>query len=183
MKYSRLWIVMVIAILGLMSGLVFAQEVTVQPVSGTSLPSSMDNSLVPCVDGVETPCDVIATQAEDIVGVWQQYLLDPFFNAPAGMAFIRYNLDGTFVLADTAENTAAPYENYPRGTYHFEGAQFVIDPVEGVPEPCGGASVFQLRVVKYGEQPVALRYVPINDACVSRLQDLSQALIWVAPSE
>jgi hypothetical protein len=141
----------------------------------------MENALVPCEAGVEKPCDLIATKAEDIAGVWKQYLGGPRFNAPEGMAYIRYNADGTYVIADSEENTAKPYESYPSGAYHFDGAQFIIDPVKG--SPCAGPGIFQLRVLKYGDDPVALRYVLISDPCTGRLQDLSQALVWVAPSQ
>src|SRR4030095_14581078 len=107
----------------------------------------MDYALVPCGDGVTGPCDLIATKAEDIVGVWKQYLGGPRFNAPDGMAYIRYNTDGTYVIADSIENTAKPYGDYPSGTYQFDGAKFIIDPVVG--SPCAGPGNFQLRVLKY----------------------------------
>jgi hypothetical protein len=180
MKKYRLQAVILMVLLCLSAGLVLAQDATQEPLAAAPLPPNMENSLVPCEAGVAKPCDMIATKPEDIVGVWKQYLGDPSFNASDGMAYIRYNADGTFTLADTVEHTAAPYESYPRGTFHFDGAQFVIDPVEGIPAPCDGAGNFQLRVVKYGDEPVSLRYVPISDACTPRLQDLSQALIWVA---
>src|SRR5512133_3679375 len=42
--------------------------------ASASLPPSMAVALVPCASGVTGPCDLIATKAEDIVGVWKQYL-------------------------------------------------------------------------------------------------------------
>lgn len=148
--------------------------------ASVSLPPSMAVALVPCASGVTGPCDLIATKAEDIVGVWKQYLGGPRFNAPGGMAYIRYNADGTYVIGDSVENTAKPSKGYPSGTFKFDDAQFIIGPAAGAPAPCDIAPHYQLRVLKYGDKPVALRYVPISEACPSRLQDLSQALIWVA---
>jgi hypothetical protein len=129
---------------------------------------------------VAGPCDQIATAPEDIVGVWKQYLGNPMLNAPGGTAYIRYNVDGTYNIADTIENTVGPFENYPAGTYTFDGTQFTISAIPGAPAPCDGPGIFQLRVLKYADKPVALRYIPISDTCAPRLQDLSQALVWVA---
>jgi len=183
MKKYRLHALGIVLLLCLASGLVFAQDVTPESTAAAALSPDMATALVPCAAGVTGPCDQIATRPEDIVGVWKQYLLDPFFNAPGGMAYIRYNADGTYYLADTVENTTKPFQNYPSGTYRFEGANFIISVAPGVPAPCDVPPVYQLRVLKYGDQPVALRYVPIRDACIPRLADLSQALIWVASGQ
>lgn len=136
--------------------------------------------LVPC-EGATGPCVVLAMQPEDIVGIWKQYLGNPMFGAPDGMGFIRYNLDGTFVLADTPENTAAPYQNYPRGSYTLEDGVLTLM-VEGemIPPECRTGR-HELRVYRYGEQPVALHHTLLEDDCVIRLQDLSQPHVWVAP--
>jgi len=158
-----------------------AATMSVVPASA-SLPPNMANSLVPCTTGATSPCDLIATKAEDIVGVWKQYLNNPVLNALGGVAYIRYNADGTYNIADSVENTVKPFKNYPAGTFKFDGAQFIIAAIPGAPAPCDGPGVFQLRVLKYGDKPVALRYVVISDTCFPRLQDLSQALVWVAPN-
>jgi hypothetical protein len=151
-----------------------------EPTSVFALPATMEIALVPCGDNVTGACDLIATKPEDIVGVWKQYLGGPRFNTADGMAYIRYNADGSYVIANSVENTAQPYEGYPSGTYHFDGIQFVIGPAAGAPPPCDIPPHYQLRVLKYGDQPVALRYVSIDDRCTNRLQDLSQALVWVS---
>jgi hypothetical protein len=183
MKLYRLPALMMIVLLCLAFGVVLAQEATEEPTAAATLPPAMDNALVPCNADAPAPCDLIATQAEDIVGVWKQFLGGPPFNAPGEMAYIRYNSDGTYHIADTIENTAQPFQMYPTGTFQFDGDLFIIDPVVGSPPPCDGVGIFQLRVLKYGDQPVALRYVPISDTCPGRSIDLSQALIWVAPGE
>jgi hypothetical protein len=202
MKKYSLPIVIIAVLLCLISGLIFAQDddtplnpniahnrdqsqydgqaTTPNIMDAPDLPASMDLALVPCADGAPGPCDLIATRAEDIVGVWKQYLGGPRFHAPGGVAFIRYNVDGTYVIADSVENTAQPLKGYPSGTFSFDGAQFIIGPTVGAPAPCDVAPHYQLRVLKYGSQSVALRYIPISEACPTRLQDLSQALVWVS---
>jgi hypothetical protein len=161
-----------------------ALQATQTPVMSDApgLPPSMALALVPCTSGMTGPCDLIATKADDIVGVWKQYLGGPRFNLPDGMAYIRYNADGTYVISDSIENTANPSPNFPSGTFTFEDTEFIIGPAAGAPPPCDIPPHYQLRVLKYGDNLVALRYVPISDGCASRAQDLSQALIWVAPN-
>jgi hypothetical protein len=180
MRNYRVHIVTMAILLFLTSGLAFAQEATVEPTAAATLPPDMETALVPCAEGVTGPCDLIATSPEDIAGVWKQYLGGPRFNAPDGMAYIRYNADGTYVIADSIENTAQPYGSYPSGTFEFDGAQFIIGPAVDAPPLCAAPPHYQLRVLKYGDQPVALHYVSIDDTCPARLQDLSQALVWVS---
>jgi hypothetical protein len=180
MKQYRLHAVILIVLLCLTTGLVFAQDATPEPAFATTLPPDMETALVPCGEGVTGPCDLIATSAEDVVGVWAQYLISPANTTPDSRVYIRFNANGTFVIADSIENTAQPFEGLPSGTYQFEDAQLIFDPILSAPEPCNGAGIFQARVLKYGDEPVALRYVPISDACTFRLVDLSQAAVWVA---
>jgi hypothetical protein len=180
MKKYRLQAVMLIVLLCITAGLVVAQDATVEPTTATSLPPDMETALVPCGDGVTGACDLIATSMEDVVGVWAQYLLFPPDNTRGSKAYIRFNADGTLVMADSIENTAQPMEGFPSTTYRFEGTRLIFDPILSAPEPCNGAGIFQVRVLKYGDEPVALRYVPISDACTFRLVDLSQAAVWVA---
>jgi hypothetical protein len=180
MKRSRLFGVMTVILLCLTFVLVSAQDVTQEPMAAAALPPEMATSLVPCADGVAGPCDLIATKAEDIAGVWKQYLLAPFFNAPGGMAYIRFNADGTFNLADSIENSAKPDTSYASGTFKFDGQVVTYGAVVGAPPPCDTPPQYQLRVLMYGDKPVALRYVAISDPCVGRLLDMSQAMVWVA---
>jgi hypothetical protein len=180
MSRVRLFAVTVGVLICLASVLVFAQDATPQP-AAPALPASMEKALVPCEAGVDKPCDFIATKGEDIVGVWIQYLGSPRFNAPGGIAYIRYNADGTYNIGDSVENTAKPSKGYPSGTYTFDNGEFIIGPAVGAPPPCDIAPHYQLRILKYGDKPVGLRYVPISEGCPTRMEDLSQALVWVAP--
>ena len=169
-------------VLCLTSILVYAQDSTQEPVDPAALPPEMLTELVPCTDGATGPCDLIATKVEDIVGVWKQYLLAPFFNAPSGMAYVRINADGTFNLADSIEHSAKPETSYASGTFTFDGQELTYGAVVGAPPPCDTPPRYQMRILKYGDKPVALRQVVISDPCIGRTVDVSQALIWVAPA-
>jgi hypothetical protein len=181
MKRIHLYGLLIIVILSLASVLVLAQDATEEPAA--ALPSDMETALVPCGEGVTGPCDLIATSVEDVAGVWAQYLLFPPDNIRGSKAYIRFNTDGTIVMSDSIEGTAEVSADFPSTTYRFEGTTLIFDPILTAPPPCNGAGVFQVRILKYGDVPVALRYVPISDECTARLQDLSQAAVWVAPGE
>src|SRR5262249_23714305 len=128
-----------------------------------ALPPEMEKELVPCGSGVTGPCGLIATKPEDIAGVWKQFLIGPVFKAPGGMAYIRFNPDGTMHLGDSIENTAKAETSYASGTFSFDGQVVTYGAVVGAPSPCDVPPQYQLRVLKYGDKPVALRYVAIND--------------------
>ncbi|MEO8606291.1 MAG: hypothetical protein ABI690_00290 [Chloroflexota bacterium] len=186
MKLYRLQIVMMIVLIGLVSGLVFAKDPTPDVASATTLNPNMENVLVPCEAGVVKPCDMIATKPEDIAGVWKQYLQGEFFSAPGEAAYIRFNADGTFNIADSIEDSAKPFKNYPTGTFKFDGQNWSTPVVlnDNVPAPCVlDTDAYQARVTMYGDQPVALRFVFISDGCAGRASDFTQSLVWVAPSE
>lgn len=172
----------VMLVLCLTSVLVFAQDATPEPASPAALPPQMLTALVPCTESTTGPCDLIATKVEDIVGVWKQYLLAPFFNAPEGMAYVRINVDGTFNLADSIEHSAKRETSYASGTFTFDGQELTYGAVVGAPPPCDTPPRYQMRVLKYGDKPVAIRQVVISDPCIGRTVDVSQALIWVAPN-
>jgi hypothetical protein len=155
--------------------------------SGEELEMSPDvpalaQPLVPCPDvvGEAYPCDVVVTRAEDAAGIWKQYVSRPDLQAPGGMGYQRINPDGSVVIADAPENTAAPYGNYPFGRYAFEGneVRLTVDAAD-VPPMCQTATL-RFHVYRYGAQPVALLLAPVEDDCPPRLQDTRLPFIWVA---
>jgi len=178
MKLFRLSTMLMIVLLCLTSGLVLAQDAP----DFTSPDPFFDPPTVALhacsVDDAELQaCDMIATQPEDIVGVWTVY-----FNAAP--AFIRYTADGTWVIADTAENTAAPVEGFPSGTYSFDadGVFTSLDPntpVDIMPEECRAGN-YVLHIIKVGEQPVALNHVVLEDCFAPRRTDWAYAMLWVS---
>lgn len=138
--------------------------------------------LVPCTPTSTGPCVTVATSVADIAGVWKQYLGNPMLDAPNRMGFIRYHPDGSLSLAPTAEDTAAPFGTYPRGTLTFEGEIATLTVVgDAVPPECRTAT-YQIHVLKLGTEPVALAYVPIQDECLGRRADKAMPLLWVGES-
>jgi hypothetical protein len=141
--------------------------------------------LIPCPDedGAEEavyPCDIIATSPEDVAGVWKQYVGNPAFGAVGGMGYVRYSDDGSFLLADSVENTAAPSETFPFGTFETDGPALTFTVESQVPPECRTATYF-MRVIRVGDQPVAMVPFAVSDDCVRRRDgDLAEALIWVA---
>jgi hypothetical protein len=124
------------------------------------------------------PCDMMATRPEDIVGVWAVYFA-------AEPAFIRFNADGTWLIADTVEHTnAASAEGYPNGTFSFDkdGVFTTLDPntpVSIMPEECR-AGHYVLRVIKVSGKPVALNHVMLEDCFVPRRTDWAYTMLWVS---
>ena len=178
MKFYRLFSVLIVGLLCLTSGMVLAQDAsaTEEPVSDFAPPSE---ALVPCTAEVTaaTVCDVIATQAEDIVGVWSLY----FQSQPA---FIRFNMDGTWVLGNSLEATSDLNSAYASGPYSFDDegvftSVFTAAPLDIVPEECQ-AGRYILRVLKVGGQPVALNHMVIADCFVNRETDWRYTMLRVS---
>jgi hypothetical protein len=147
--------------------------------------AALAQPLVPCAEAADEayPCDVVVTAAEDAVGIWKQYVTRPDLQAPGEMGYQRINHDGGFILADSPENTATPYENYPFGTMAFASGEVVLTvDAPGVPPMCQTATV-RLHVYRYGAQPVALLYAPIEDDCPPRLHDTRWPMIWTAAGD
>jgi hypothetical protein len=143
--------------------------------------AALAQPLVPCPEeGDEAyPCAVVATRAEDVAGIWKQYVGRPDLQAPGGMGFQRIDHDGRFFLADSPENTAMIFGNYPYGTLAFDDGEVQLTVGGDVPPGCETA-IHRYHVYRYGTQPVALRIAPIEDTCAPRLRDMGQPLIWVA---
>jgi hypothetical protein len=175
MKLLRLGTILTIFLLAFTSGLVLAQD---DPILVSPDPA-FDPPIAPlhacAVDDTELQaCDMIATQPEDIIGVWTLY-----FNAEA--AFIRYNADGTWVIADTVEHTAgAPIEGFPYGIYSFDADGMFTNssPDIGLPEECVGGQ-YILHVIKVGDQPVALNHAVRDDCFAPRRTDWAYSMLWV----
>jgi hypothetical protein len=178
MKQIRLYGLLIIVLLSLTSVLVRAQDAsaTEEPVSDFAPPTA---ALMPCPMEVTpvTVCDVIATHPEDIVGVWSLY----FQSQPA---FIRFNMDGTWVLGNSVESTSDLASASASGPYSFDEAGvftsvFTGAPLDVVPHECQ-AGRYILRVIKVGGQPVALNHMVIEDCFVNRETDWRYTMLRVS---
>ncbi len=178
MKQIRLYGVLIIVLLSLTSVVIRAQDVssTEEPVSDFAPPATV---LMPCPAQVTavTVCDMIATQPEDIVGVWSLY----FQSQPA---FIRFNMDGTWVLGNSVESTSDLNSASASGPYSLDDAGvfttvFTGAPLDVVPQECQ-AGRYMLRVIKVGGQPVALNHMVIGDCFVNRETDWRYTMLRVS---
>jgi len=142
-------------------------------------------ALVPCPEEAGEhpyPCDVVATSPEGVAGIWRQYMGNPAFGAPNGMGFTRFNPDGSFQLGVTAEDTSAADTALPTGSISFDGTELTLMVDGDAPPECKSAS-YRFRVIRVGDQPVALVPEPISDECVRRRDgDMAEAQIWVEPA-
>jgi len=68
------------------------------------------------------------------------------------------------------------------GMLHFEGDTLIMEADPSAPAPFNNPAVFQVRVLKYGDQPVALHFFTISDTNFIRQLDLTQVMIWVGPN-
>jgi hypothetical protein len=174
MKLYRLCTVMVIVLLCFTTGLVLAQEVTLEATAEVIPPPIPTEPLMPCPSDVTaaTVCDMIATKAEDMVGVWSVY-----FNAEP--AFLRFNADGTWVTGNTAESTAAAsVEGFPAGTSSFDEDGVWTTLFTPLPECQSGR--YRVRVILVGGQPVALNLALIEDCFPPRQSDYGYTMLRVS---
>ena len=152
-------------------GLSFAQTQTPRP------------PLVSCEAGKNTPCVVLASKPADLAGIWKRYQNGPAFAATGGVGFVRYNSDGSYATADTPENTAAQYKTFPYGTISFEGNRMTIDN-RGAPAsaPECAHGVYEVRVIRLGDQPIGMNFNALEDTCKTRLSDTPYTQIYISPA-
>ena len=176
MRKSCLLALMMIVLLCFTSGLALAQDVSATPeptVESTPVLAIPTQPLSPCPADVTTAtvCDLLATKAEDMVGVWSVYF-------GAKPAFLRFNADGTWVTGDTAKSTsAASVEGYPAGTSSFD-ADGVWTTLYTPLDTCQSGR-YRVRVIRVGGQPVALNLALIEDCFAPRQSDYGYTLLRV----
>jgi len=174
MKLYRLLAPLMIVLLCLTSGLVFAQ-VAVPEAPPEATPVIPSQPLMPCPTQVSatTVCDMIATKAADMVGVWAVY----FLGVPQ---FVRFNADGTWVYGHTAESTSVATTDYPSGTSSFDADGNWVTLF--TPLPTCQSARYRVRVIMVGGQPVALNLGPVDDCFVLRASDYGYTLLRVSGS-
>ena len=173
MKLYRLPALMMIVLLCLTSGMALAQDATPEPTAEAAPPAIPTQPLMPCPAQITatTVCDMIATKAEDMVGVWAVY-----FNAEP--AFLRFNADGTWVTGDTAKSTiAASVDGYPAGTSSFDADGVWTTLYTPLPNCQSGR--YLVRVIRVGGQPVALNLALIEDCFPPRQSDYGYTMLRV----
>jgi hypothetical protein len=108
---------------------------------------------------------VIASQVEDVAGVWKSRFL-------GAVAYMHFKPDATFRLDESVEETNA----YITGRFWFEGTAFHVDD-----NGCDDPGTYQVRVLKEGGKPIQLTFVKIKDTCPERARDWRMPVLWVEP--
>jgi hypothetical protein len=130
--------------------------------------------LVPCEDAAEgVPCVAIVTEMSEIAGVWRR-----FYQGANEMAFSEFRVDGTFSIVQSL-----PSDGRVSGTVRFEGgvAAFTANPDGPAPPACKEPGMYELRLIRVGDQNVALSFSLMNDdGCVLRVTDFSVPMIAYA---
>jgi hypothetical protein len=170
---------LLVGLVCLITGVAMAQDeppLIIESVPPFYLPSLEMNL---CTDDTEATeiCDMVATTLEDIAGTWRVYF-------QAEPKFIRFNADGTWLIADTVEHTEAESaEGFPFGAYSFDadGAFNHTDLSPGsFPDQCASNSRYLIRVIKMGAEPVALNFVPLDDCFAPRRTDWAYTMLRVS---
>ncbi|MBA3872104.1 MAG: hypothetical protein H0X30_23410 [Anaerolineae bacterium] len=138
----------------------------------------MAQALVPCPAEVKTdaeayPCDIVANQPTDFVGIWTQYLVPPL----TGAAFLRFNTDSSWLLAGTPEDTTAVSTSFAIGTVGIDQAVVTFHEPNDTVECTTGT--YYVHVIQWGRHPVALSYTAIKDDCALRYNAWTDPLIWI----
>jgi hypothetical protein len=171
MKNYRLYVGVIAVLLVLFAVQVFAQEPAFPPPT---------RALVPCEPDMTEPipCDMIVTQAEDILGVWAVY-----FNGEP--AYIRFNADGTFWTSGDADIDMED-PDYPAADYTIDETGVFTTSFLPVPEIPGYegredciSGRYLARVIKMGDQPIALNISVLGDCFDPRRTDYAYAMVWV----
>jgi hypothetical protein len=120
------------------------------------------------------PGETIASRPEDIAGIWKI-----FYTPGGGVAYIRYNLDGTWVIGASLEAlTSDPPRTLLKGTYRFDGEQFTtFDTQCGMQTP----GIYQFRITFEDGAPTKLNYVLIKESCRERGGDFRAGGSWAQP--
>ncbi|MEP6987142.1 MAG: hypothetical protein ABI970_16165 [Chloroflexota bacterium] len=172
MKRLRLFGVTINVLLCLTSVVAFAQDATPEATEAAP-PAIPTKALMPCPSDVTaaTVCDMIATKAEDMVGVWSVYF-------GAQPAFLRFNADGTWVTGNTAESTsAASVEGYPAGTSSFDADGVWTTLYTPLPNCQSGR--YLVRIIMVGGKPVALNLALVEDCFPPRQSDYGYTMLRV----
>ena len=172
MKFLRLFSVLLVGLLCLSFGIVFAQDATPEATADPNIPVIPSKPLIACPADVTvtTVCDTIATKAEDMVGVWAVY----FLGEPS---FVRFNADGTYVYGTTAEGTSTVTADSPSGTSSFDKDGMWTTTFDPLPECKTGR--YRVRVIMVGGKPIALNLGLVEDCFALRSSDYGFTMLRV----
>ena len=108
-----------------------------------------------------TPEATLIARAEDIVGTWVR--LDDG-------GYARFNGDGTHVFAETLAGLDQPPV---RGTFSFQGSQFII-----ADSICDKDGTYELVLQEASDGTAQLRFRAIDDGCQQGRRDILMTSRW-----
>ncbi len=108
------------------------------------------------------PGEFVASKPEDIVGIWETWF-------GGDIAYMRYNADGTSILASTLD---ALQNNYGvHGRFWFVGTVLHVEDKNSK-----GTGTYEIRVKTEGDTHVYLSFRVIEDPVRARAQDYERGM-------
>ena len=132
--------------------------------------------LVPCGAAAEKmPCVEIVTDVADIVGTWRRYTQNL-----TTMGFAEYRDDGTVSIL-----TFLPSDGRVTATIRFEDgvAAIAANPDGPAPLECVTPAMYELRLIRFGEHPIALHFSRLSeDRCSLRATEYTRPMVFYGGS-
>lgn len=132
--------------------------------------------LVPCDAAAEgMPCVEIVKEVGDIVGIWRRYTQNL-----TTMGFAEYRNDGTVSIL-----TFLPSDGRVTATIRFEDgvASIAANPDGPAPRECVAPGMYELRLIRFGEHPVALHFSRLSeDRCTLRANEYTRPMVFYGGS-
>jgi hypothetical protein len=132
--------------------------------------------LVPCDAAAEgMPCVEIVTEVGAIVGIWRRYTQNL-----TTMGYAEYRDDGTVSIL-----TFLPSDGRVTATIRFEDgvAAIAANPDGPAPRDCVAPGLYELRLIRFGEQPVALHFSRRSeDRCSLRVNEYTRPMVFYGGS-
>lgn len=163
----RLSGILIVILLCLSSGIVLAQDGTVDKLNRPPLVACVEGEAIPCVVNVEEP--------SHIAGVWRGYI-----DGATAMGFITFSADGSYsISADVAgEPTITGVITFQVGS-----ALFTPNDDGDMSLECATPARYEIRLLKVGQKPVALAYRQAGkDDCLARTLDFSEPALYYVES-
>ncbi len=143
-----------------LSGTLLAQDEAVLPL------------LVECTGEVGMPCIERVDETSDLIGIWRRSFMGGSLVGTMDVAD-----DGTFTLFEDPQMEVV----HVTGSINFEDGLALVgaDALPNVPAPCVAPGTYEVQLIRVGEQPVALIYRLIEDACEGRKLDMANPMLFV----
>ncbi|MCB9453316.1 MAG: hypothetical protein H6672_17940, partial [Anaerolineaceae bacterium] len=94
-------------------------------------------------------------------------------------AYVSFNSDGTFTMGDAPDRIPGDSSVYPTGTFAIDenGVFTSSDPID-LPDGQCTDGTYIARVIKLGNQPIALNLAVRDDCFAPRRTDYAYTMLW-----